>query len=324
MDPQPLLVTGASGFIGRRLVGELLADGLPVLRMSRSAPPGPGSVRADLLDPAALQRACDNVRAVFHCAGHAHAGEGDGDAARHREINFHGTRNLVEAAGRAGVECFVFMSSVKAMGLPGAECVDEAWPSPPETAYGRAKRDAEDAVLEAGRRYGMRCVNLRLAMVYGRGGRGNLDRMARAVLRGWFPPLPETGARRSLVHVADVVAAARLAAREPRAAGKTYIVADARAYSGREIYEALREALGLPPVAWQCPVGLLRAAGALGDRLQQITRRPLPLTRSVVARLIDAECYSPARIAAELGWRAKVSLCEGLHEAFADAGRVAR
>lgn len=324
MGVRPLLVTGASGFIGRRLVRALETDGLPVVRMSRAAIDGPATIRADLLDPAALRRACENVRTVFHCAGYAHAGDDGEDAARHREVNFHGTRNLVEAAARAGVECFVFMSSVKAMGLPGADCVDETWSAPPETAYGRAKRDAEDAVLAAGRRHGMRCTNLRLAMAYGRGGRGNLDRMARAVLRGWFPPLPETGGRRSLVHVDDVVAVARRVADDPRAAGKTYIVADPRAYSGRELYDALREALGLRPASWRCPAALLRAAGALGDGLQKISRRRLPVTRGVVARLIDAECYSPARIAAELGWRARVSLREGLREAFADVGGAVR
>ena len=60
-------------------------------------------------------------------------------------------------------------------------------------------------MLEAGRRHGMHVVNLRLAMVYGAGGRGNLERMGRLVRRGLFPPLPETGNRRSLIHVDDVV-----------------------------------------------------------------------------------------------------------------------
>ena len=130
----------------------------------------------------ALTAACAGVETVFHCAGYAHAFSalsGD-DAARHREINFEGTRNLVEAAGQAGVKRFVFLSSVKAMAEPGAACADEDFPGEPATAYGQAKRAAEAAVLEAGRRYGMHVVNLRLAMVYGAGGRGNLERMGQA------------------------------------------------------------------------------------------------------------------------------------------------
>lgn len=324
MDVRPILVTGASGFIGQRLVRALEADGHAVQRMSRSALSGPGVVHADLLDRAALQRACENVGVVFHCAGHAHAGDDGRDARLHRDVNFVGTRNLADAAGRAGVGCFVFMSSVKAMGLPGAACVDETWPVPPDTEYGRAKRDAEDAVLESGQRFGMRTTNLRLAMVYGRGGRGNLDRMARAILQGWFPPLPETGAKRSLVHVDDVVAVALKVMDDLRATGRTYIIADWQAYSGHELYAALRFALGFGDSRWECPASWLRAAGALGDVLQKIVSRQLPMNRRAVERLIDAECYSPALIANELGWHARVSLRDGLREAFADLGRGVR
>lgn len=87
------------------------------------------------------------------------------------------------------------------MAEPGDACADKDWPGEPATPYGRAKRAAEDAVLEAGAKYGMHVVNLWLAMVYGHGGRGNLERMARGIRAGWFPPLPETGNRRSLVHM---------------------------------------------------------------------------------------------------------------------------
>ncbi len=210
---------------------------------------------------------------------------------------------MVEAAGQAGVKRFVFLSSVKAMAEPGDACASEEWPGEPLTAYGQAKRAAEQVVLEAGAKYGMHVVNLRLAMVYGRGGRGNLERMARAIQRGWFPPLPETGNKRSLVHVDDVVSAMRLVAERPAANGRTYIVADAQAYSGRELYDAIRAVLSAPTFSWSVPAGLLRAAGRLNGRVGE-----------VVDRLIGSACYSPARIERELGWRAKVGLEDGLQE----------
>ncbi|MBS3934735.1 MAG: NAD-dependent epimerase/dehydratase family protein [Sulfuritalea sp.] len=253
-------------------------------------------------DPASLALACAGIETVFHCAGYAHAfTSSDPDA--HWRINFEGARNLVNAAGAAGVRRFVFLSSVKAMAEPGEACVDEGWPGEPATPYGKAKRAAEDAVLEAGERYGMHVVNLRLAMVYGRGGRGNLERMARGIRAGWFPPLPETGNRRSLVHVDDVVEVVRRVAARPEARGRTYIVADARAYSGREIQDAMRAVLRAPTLRWSVPAGMLRAAGRLNGRLGEI-----------VDRLIGSACYSPARIERELGWRAKVGLEAGLRE----------
>jgi nucleoside-diphosphate-sugar epimerase len=237
------------------------------------------------------------------------------DPDAHWRINFEGTRNLLEAAGQAGVKCFVFISSVKAMAEPGENCADENWPGEPNTPYGRAKRAAEDAVLEAGVKYGMHVVNLRLSMVYGRGGRGNLERMARGIRAGWFPSLPETGNRRSLIHVDDVVAAMRLVAERPEANGRTYIVADPQAYSGREIYDSIRAVLAVPPVpTFRVPAWILRTGGRVGDVLSGVFRCPLPLNSEVVSRLLDSACYLPARIERELDWRARVGLTEGLRE----------
>ena len=304
----PSLITGATGFIGRRL----LQPGDRAL--ARDGTKMPGAVCGNLLDPASLAAACKGIETVFHCAGHAHA-FASSDPEAHWRINFEGTRNLLAAAGEAGVKRFVFLSSVKAMAEPGDKCVDEDWPGEPVTPYGKAKRAAEDAVLEAGVRYGMHVVNLRLAMVYGRGGRGNLERMARGIRAGWFPPLPETGNRRSLVHVDDVVSVMRLVAEATAANGRTYIVADPRAYSGRELYDAIRAASAagaVPPTPtfrWSVPAGVLRAAGRLNGRLGEI-----------VDRLIGSACYSPARIEREPGWRARIGLAEGLREMLSIPG----
>jgi len=309
------LVTGGRGFIGRRLVASLRTDGVPLRVMTRGEAVAADELRADLVDPASLAAACAGVDTVFHCAGHAHAFGALGvDAALHHRVNFEGTQALAEAAGRAGVSRFVFLSSVKAMGDPGEACVDEDWPQLPDSAYGQAKRAAEGALLAAGARYRMHVVVLRPAMVYGAGGRGNLERMAALVRRGLFPPLPETGNRRSLVHVSDLVAAMRLAATDARAAGRRYIVADPQCHSGRALYDALRSACGRPTVRWSVPRGVLTALARVGDGVGALTGRRLPFDGEVLARLLGSACYSPARIERELGWRAQVGLAEGLRE----------
>ncbi len=291
------LIVGASGFIGRRLFQP--SDRGLVRRIVTA----PSSVCGDLLDFSSLVEACQGIETVFHCAGYAHAfSSSDPDV--HNKINYEGTCNLLTAAGEAGVRRFVFLSSVKAMAEPGDACVDEDWPGEPLTPYGRAKRASEDAVLDAGAKYKMHVVNLRLSMVYGQGGRGNLDRMAEAIRSGWFPPLPDTGNHRSLIHVQDVVEVMRLVADHPQANGRTYIVSDPRAYSGQEIYEAIRVALGKSPAPMvTLPATLLRGIGRLNSRLGE-----------VVDRLISSACYSPSRIEHELGWRARIGLLEGLQE----------
>ncbi len=312
------LVSGATGFIGQRLLRSLREADLPCAGLVRSGDGSADFLVADLADKSALTAACAGVDRVFHCAGYAHAFSslsGD-DSALHRQVNFEGTRNLVEVAGEAGVKRFVFLSSVKAMAEPGSSCADEDFPGKPETAYGQAKRAAEHAVLEAGARYGMHVVNLRLAMVYGSGGRGNLERMGRLVRRGLFPPLPETGNHRSLVHVDDVVAAMRLVADDDRANGRTYIVAAPEAPSGRQLYDALRQALAMAPLAWEVPAVLLRIGGRVGDGLEALMRRRIPLDSEALDRLLGSAWYSPARIERELGWRAQISLRDGLREMF--------
>jgi UDP-glucose 4-epimerase len=301
------LITGASGFIGRRLLQA--GDRLLMRHCNQS----PDSVVGDLLDIESLRVACEGIDCIFHCAGYAHA-FGSSDADMHWRINCEGTRNLLKAAGEAGVQRFVFLSSVKAMAEPGDECVDEDWPGEPATAYGRAKRAAESEVLEAALKYGMHAVNLRLAMVYGRSGKGNLERMARGIRAGWFPPLPETGNRRSLVHVDDVVAAIRRVADATAAGARTYIVADASAYSGREIYDAICAVMSAPTPEWRLPAWLLRASGSLGDVAEVVLRRALPLNSEAVSRLLDSACYLPGRIERDLDWRSKVGLVQGIRE----------
>ena len=196
------------------------------------------------------------------------------------------------------------------MAHPGNFCVDEDFPGEPATNYGKSKRAAENAVLEAGAKYGMHVVNLRLAMVYGRGGRGNLERLIRAIQSGWFPPLPETGNRRSIVHVQDVVEVMRIVSKRPEADGRTYIIADPCVYSGRQIYEHIQAALGRSTLSslLQVPASFMRIAGKLNSRLG-----------NVVDRLIGSECYSPNRIKLDLGWQARIDLSEGLREVISQS-----
>lgn len=325
--PGPLLVTGASGFIGTRLVERLRTEGRDVRAMVRQASRAEldaGAVVADLDDPASLQRACDGVTAIVHCAGHAHAfGESPAVAKlRHRQVNYEGTCRLLDAAVGAGVGRIVFMSSVKAMGEPGLQCVDESWTVPPATPYGIAKRDAERALLSAGREHGLCVTNLRLAMVYGPGSRGNLERMASAIRAGWFPPLPETGARRSLIHVDDVVDAVCAVLSDPRACGRTFIVAHPEPVSPATLYEILCHASGRRPARVRVPETLLRGLATAADGLSRVTGRRLPFGREVAARLLDSECYLPGALERELGWVARTSLESALCQQFGQSSNA--
>ena len=303
------LITGASGFIGSRLLRP--SDRALVRKFEGMN----GSIAGDLLDLRSLEIACKGMQTVIHCAGYAHAFTAS-DANAHWKINFKGTCNILKASAKSGVKHFIFLSSVKAMADPHDSCVDENWLGEPVTPYGLSKLAAEAAVLEASKNYDLEVTNLRLAMVYGNGGHGNLERMARAIQLGWFPPIPETQNRRSIVHVEDVVRLIHmLQDRRPVIAnGKTYIVADSKAYSGREIYDAIRRSLGKSSIKWSVPRGLLKTGSFLGDQLESLLHRPVPFNSEIFNRLLGSACYSASKIEEELGWKAQIGLREGIQE----------
>lgn len=336
-----MLVTGGTGFIGRRLVTALLERSAQVRVLVREPQgsgirdqgagmePGTGRLErivGDLTDAASLVRACARIKTVFHIAGFAHADVANTPefAARHWVINAEGTFYLLDAAREAGVSRFLFLSSVKAVGDPGPRCVDERWDAPPETPYGRAKRAAEERVLTVGRKSGMHTVNLRPALVYGPGMQANLSRLIKAVQQGWLPPLPETGNRRSLVHVDDVVQALLLAARHLAATGQTYFVTDSRTYSGRELYRLIRQALGRPLPGWTVPANMLRGVAQLADGVRGLTGRRDSKMQAMLDKLLGWACYDSHRITHELGyqpvWDLERALPELLKETRNNAG----
>lgn len=321
-----VLVTGATGFIGRRLVEKVCRNGAPVrvlVNPVRAADinrlwPGQkvSSVFGDLLEVRALGAVCRDVNTVFHLAGYAHVdGENEHrNADLHWRITVEGTRTLLAEAERSGVERFIFVSSVKAMGEGGEPCLDETSLCRPVSPYGRAKLEAERLVLAAGREHGMHVCVLRLPLVYGPGVKGNLLRLIEAVDRGRFPPLPEVGNRRSLVHVDDVAQALLLAADKDEAHGKVYIVTDGQTYSTRQIYTLLCRALGKPLPRWVLPAAVLYGAARVGDVLARFLPRPPPLTSAALDKLLGSACYRSDRIQRELGFRPSRTLADALPE----------
>lgn len=313
-----VLIVGASGFIGQRIAAGLYerAAHVRLFTRRRPAPLAAEGERTsyavgDIRNEDSVRAACQGIDTVFHLAGHAHAWADTGDDL-HREITVVGTRNLLRAAVAAGVKRFIFVSSVKAGGEGNVPAATEVSPAPPTTAYGRAKREAEDEVTTTGGRMGMHVCNLRLAMVYGVGMKGNLPRMIAAIDRGRFPPLPDTYNKRSMVWVEDVVQAALLAAEQPQANGKTYVVSDGHAYSTREIYEAICLALGRPLPRWTVPMSLLKAGAYVGDAVRAITRRRFAFDSEALEKLTGSAFYPSDAIVRELGFRPRKILTDVL------------
>jgi nucleoside-diphosphate-sugar epimerase len=319
-----ILVTGAGGFIGRRMLALLRAQGHVTIGLDRlPAEAGMADkwIVADLTAGTPVQLPSD-IGAIIHLAGKAHAlSEVAQDEAEYFRINLDGTRQVLEAARRAGVRGFVFFSTIKAAAdWPGGDMslpADESWDAEPDTPYGSSKRAAEKLVLEGG--YVPHPVVLRPCLVYGPTPKGNLAKMIDAVARGRFPPLPEVNNRRSMVHLDDVILAAILAMASPAAAGQRYIVADNEPFSTRQLFEWICAAVGRPVPRWSVPPAVLRLLGLAGDTVGRLRGRRFIFDSAALAKLIGSAWYSSARLQRELGWRPAHTLRESLPEICAAA-----
>lgn len=322
-----VLVTGGTGFIGGYLVSALVERGAIVTVLSRRTTSDEGKgyhhVMGDLARPESLEGICRDVDLVFHLGGHAHALDELDDVSDelNRKITVEGTQALLEQSLTAGVNRFLFFSSVKAMGEGGEDCQDESAECRPTSSYGRAKLSAERLVQEASRQ-GLEVTILRLPMVYGPGCKGNLPRMIQSIEKRRFPPLPETGNRRSMVDVRDVVQAALLAIMYPDTGVKTYILTDGQTYSTRQLYEWIHAALHRSIPTWVVPVSLLRIAAYLGDLIGAILRRRFAFDSDALDKLIGSACYLSEKINHELNFHPAYTLDKVLPEIVSEAGNT--
>jgi nucleoside-diphosphate-sugar epimerase len=292
----PIVVTGASGFVGRALCARLTAQRYAVRALTRAS-------HGDLAvaDESVLAQVFADARAVIHLAGRAHVmteRRADVEEA-YRLANVVATGRVVRAATLAGVKAVVFASSVKVNGeatLPGRPFRADDAPNP-QDAYARSKRDAERALAALAETASMRAVTLRLPLVYGPGVKGNFRRLWDAVAERQRLPLGAIHNRRSLLGLDNLVDALMLAMTAPTG---TYLLADTRSVSTPDLVRAIATVQGAPARLASVPVALLRAVGAVTGR------------SAAIARLTETLEVDAQRFTAVTGWMPGSTLEQGL------------
>lgn len=276
MSCPPLIVTGARGFVGRRLLMYAHAHGWTDLRgVSRTAGGGLYGIQSwsgiaePELDGLFHHQGIPPV--VVHLAARAHILNDDATdpPAAFKEANVDLAVEVARAAFQRGVVRFVFVSSIGAVGdaTEAGEAFSEESPCRPQSDYGRAKWQAEQVLRGIAAEAGRELVIVRPPLVYGPGAPGNMRRLAR--LARYPLPLGAIHNQRSLIHIDNLCAALLLCARHPAAAGQLFHVRDARDYSTPEILEAIAHAQGRRARLFPMPPGWLercaRWAGRLDD-----------------------------------------------------------
>jgi UDP-glucose 4-epimerase len=287
-----VLVTGASGFIGRPLVAALDGAGYAVRAAVRDGRgqgfPSGVEVAAvpDIAAPVDWPALVGGADAVVHLAGIAHVGPDIPEAVYDR-VNHLATAGLARAAATAGVKRFVFISSIRAQtGAIADRPLTEADVARPTDAYGRSKLAAEAAVLASG----VPCTILRPVLVYGPGVKGNLASLLRLAALPVPMPFGRLINRRSMLALDNLIAAIRFALDDARALDETFIVSDPDALSVAETIAILRGALGRNPALLAVPPGVIRLLLALIGQ------------RAGFERLAGALIAEPTKLLAA-GWR---------------------
>jgi nucleoside-diphosphate-sugar epimerase len=250
-----VLVTGASGFVGRAVVTALAHDGRDVRAAGRGTPKRPfaacveATQHADLLHAQDFAPLLTMVDQVVHLAGIAHGGRRDPEI--YDRVNRLATAELAAAAARAGVKHFVFVSSIRAQSGPTTDhALTERDEPAPTDAYGRSKLAAETAVRSAGVPFTI----LRPVLLYGPGAKGNFALLLRAALSRWPLPVKDFVNRRSLLGIDNFVSALTFVLSSPATIGETYIVADPGIPSALpDVIAALRKQQGRRPLLLPLP-----------------------------------------------------------------------
>ena len=290
-----ILITGATGFVGQRLVKAIDVN---IKILSRKKQPDFETIICDFEKRRIPNNAANDIDTVFHLAGLTHdLRDASKIADLYYKVNVSATVQLANLAVKSGVKRFVFVSSVKAGGDPPlGTCANEKDQKNTEDVYGKTKREAELKLLEIGQVSGMHVSIIRSSLVYGPDVKGNLQLMLSGIEKGWFPPLPETGNRRSMIHVDDLVRAILLIAEDKRSNGEIFIATDGTPYSSREIYNAICSIVGRTIPKWNLPKALFKIASLISPRIKY-----------KINKLLGDECYSSAKLEA-LGFKAQRTL----------------
>lgn len=311
-----VLVTGASGFVGKDLVGRLADDGsgwMPVAGVRRcSGLFGEEWALGPLETFGAEVGLPGGLDAVVHMAARAHVlDEPEADPLEvFRRVNVDGTLRLARQAADSGVRRFLFVSSVGVNGNVSQRPFTERDVPAPQEPYAVSKYEAEQGLWDLAAETGMEVVVIRPPLVYGPGAPGNFGNLLRWVNKGVPLPLGAvTQNRRSLVALDNLVDLIVTCLDHPAAAGETFLVADGEDVSTAGLLRKVGDALERPARLVPVPVWMLRAGAAVLGK------------REMARRLLGSLQVDASKAREVLGWVPPVSLDEGLRRVVAPLRR---
>jgi len=315
-----ILVTGATGFVGKAVVQRLLVENssqsvaVAVRKNNEAWPDRVVPYATGDLEPSSdWSAALVGISTVVHCAARVHvmADTAADPLTEFRRVNVQGTLNLAQQSASAGAQRFVFVSSIKVNGeatRPSSPFAADDVVAPLD-AYGISKMEAEQGLRELAAKTGLEVVIIRPPLVYGPGVKANFAAMMRWLQRGVPLPLGAIHNQRSLVALDNLVDLIVTCIAHPAAANQTFLVSDGEDVSTTELLRRMGQAMGHPARLVPVPVGLIKlAASMLGKR-------------DMAQRLCGSLQVDIEKTRRLLNWTPPLSLDQGLKKAAEGYGR---
>ncbi len=319
-----VLVTGATGLIGRHLVRQLLQKGDRVRIFVRRPPPeftndlNIEAFLGDLGDPAAVDRAVSGTNIVYHLGATM-----KGSAHDHERGTVCGTQNIVDSVLRHDVQRLVYVSSLSCLHAADSgrgAIVTEDWPVEPfpikRGAYTQAKTEAEKIVRDAVRHRQLRAVVLRPGRVFGPGMTLLTPEVARRI-GNFFVILGDGTHELPLVFVEDVVNAIVLAAENSKFDGRVFHIVDRTHITQNQLVGDYILKNDKTAKVVHVPVAILYALAAGLEVLSKVLNRAVPLSIYRVKSALARMQFDCSRAAREIGWQPRVGIASGLQETMA-------
>lgn len=332
-ETKPILVTGATGFVGVRLVEELLRRGERVRAFGRNRSvlntlevAGAEAVSGDLRDAKAVCQACRGVGTVYHVGALSSPW---GDVREFETVNVGGTRNVLDGCRAGNVGRLVYVSS-PSVTFDGSDCVrqTESAPYPHRfvSHYSRTKKEGEDLINAA--RGDFETVIIRPKAVFGPGDTSLLPRLLRAARAKRLPQIGPGDNRIDLTYVDNVVHGLILAGESSQAVGDTYTITNgdlgAEAPCLWGVIGHVLASLRLPKIRRVLPLSMALMLAGGAEAVAGMTGREPFLTRYSALILARTQTYDISAARNDLGYAPVISFAEGLERtiaAFRDATR---
>ena len=312
----PVLVTGASGFVGSHLAEKLAQNKVRVhllVRKTSRIPFEPGPLMrlcyGDVTNLESVKAAAKGVGVIYHLAGILRGS----NFQKLNEVNAEGTRNVCETAlGIKNLKRLVYVSSLSAAGpsLDGKP-IKESDPCQPVSLYGATKRKGEEIAETYLKKFPI--TNLRPGAVYGPRETDILEYF-KMVQKGWVF-LPRLRQTISFIHVDDLINAILLAGHSPRAVGQTFFVSDGKAYSWQDFNLRIGKALNRSFKTLLIPMVIVQAVAHLGEIAEKFSGKASMLNKDKVKEAFHSHWVCDInKIRKLLSYQPKKDLGSGVRE----------